>query len=297
MLKSLKVAVGIATAGRREVLSETLRELSKQTRQPECVFVCPASDIDFDSEAAAALPYPLIVVRGARGLCAQRNAIIDKACSFDLLVFFDDDFFAAPTYLQEAEKCFVARPEVTCATGYVIADGIKGPGLDFTTARAAIADHRPRFDTDFLEDRYNAYGCNMALRLAPIYAHGLRFDENLPLYGWLEDVDFCRGLARYGRIVRNEKMAGVHLGSKAGRTPGVRMGYSQIANPVYLYRKGHFRADLALGQMGRNILANLGNLALPEPWVDRRGRTLGNLIAILDLFRGRLDPRRSLDFV
>jgi GT2 family glycosyltransferase len=297
MPQSLKVAVGIATAGRREVLSETLRELSKQTRQPDSVFVCPASDADFDAEAAAALPFPLSVVKGARGLCAQRNAIIDKAGGFDLLVFFDDDFFAAPTYLHEAEQCFATRPEVTCATGYVIADGIKGPGLDFATARAAIAGHHPCFRDALLEDRYNAYGCNMALRLAPIHAHGLRFDENLPLYGWLEDVDFCRGLAHYGRIVKNEKMAGVHLGSKAGRTPGVRMGYSQIANPVYLYRKGRFRADLALGQMGRNILANLGNLALPEPWVDRRGRALGNLIALLDLFRGRLDPRRSLDFI
>ena len=67
---------------------------------------------------------------------------------------------------------------------------------------------------------------------------GVRFDENLPLYGWAEDVDFCRQLATYGRIVENARTTGVHLGSNSGRTSGVCFGYSQIANPLYLWRKG-----------------------------------------------------------
>jgi GT2 family glycosyltransferase len=135
----------------------------------------------------------------------------------------------------------------------------------------------------------------MAVRLAPVRALSLRFDENLPLYGWFEDVDFCRRLACLGRIIKNERMSGVHLGHKGGRSKGFPVGYSQIANPIYLWRKGTCRLDIALQQMARNIAANFGKVFRPEPWIDRAGRARGNLLALLDLVRGRLHPRRILD--
>lgn len=290
-----KIAVGIATAGRREILAEALRELACQTRPPDEVFVCPADEKDFDEAQAAELPFPIFVVRGPRGLPAQRNAILDAVRDSTVLVFFDDDFFASPSYLFELERCFGAQPDVVAMTGRVIADGVTGPGLEVASARATLGSFEFPPGDQPLTEVYNAYGCNMAVRLADVHSHGLRFDENLPLYGWLEDVDFCRQLAPYGRIVRNDRMIGVHLGSKGGRTSGVRFGYSQIANPLYLWRKGTFRLDRALLQMSRNILANFGNVIRPEPWVDRRGRVLGNALGFLDLVRGRLHPRGILD--
>jgi GT2 family glycosyltransferase len=135
----------------------------------------------------------------------------------------------------------------------------------------------------------------MALRLAPIRAHGLRFDENLPLYGWAEDVDFCRQLAAHGSVVENARMAGVHLGVKGGRTSGVRFGYSQIANPYYLWRKGTTHPSGALRQVARNVLSNFMKSIRPEPWIDRRGRAFGNVLGFADLLRGRLHPRRILE--
>src|SRR6202040_3955084 len=87
-------------------------------------------------------------------------------------------------------------------------------------------------------DCYGTYGCNMAFRLKPIVSHNVVFDDNLPLYGWQEDIDFSRRVLPYGRIVRSKSLRGVHLGIKLGRTSGVRFGYSQIANPIYLTRKG-----------------------------------------------------------
>src|ERR1019366_7279502 len=293
MKSRFKIAIGIATAGRRGILTEALRELSRQTLLPDIVFVCPAAETDCDAAEAANLPYPLIVIKGRRGLPAQRNAILDVARDFTILVFFDDDFFAFPSYLAEVELCFAAEPTVVAMSGHVIADGIGGPGLSVAAARAALAAfEQPAVDQPLM-DQYNAYGCNMALRLAPVHGHGLRFDENLPLYGWLEDVDFCRRLSSYGRIVRNERTVGVHLGSKRGRTSGVHFGYSQIANPIYLWRKGTLRIDVALGQMSRNLLANLANAIRAEPWIDRRGRVLGNALGLFDLFLGRLHPRRA----
>jgi GT2 family glycosyltransferase len=126
-------------------------------------------------------------------------------------------------------------------------------------------------------------------------AHRLAFDEALPLYGWYEDIDLCRRLAPHGRIVRVPAARGVHLGTKLGRTSGLRLGYSQIANPAYLARKGSYAWRRAAASMARNLAANLARSAAPEPWVDRSGRLRGNLIALSDLLRGRADPGRILD--
>ena len=55
----------------------------------------------------------------------------------------------------------------------------------------------------------------MAIRMSA--AQGMRFDENLPLYGWQEDIDFTRRLGRHGRQVSTGAVTGVHLGGH-GRT-------------------------------------------------------------------------------
>jgi hypothetical protein len=34
----------------------------------------------------------------------------------------------------------------------------------------------------------------------------------------------------------------------------------------------------------------------PEPWIDRKGRLKGNLIALADIVLGRISPRRIIDF-
>ncbi|WGJ14637.1 glycosyltransferase family 2 protein [Methylocapsa sp. D3K7] len=294
MRSGLRIAVGIATAGRRVILAETLLELTRQTRLPEAVLICPAAADDFDTSQTPKLPFGVKVVTGSRGSSAQRNAILDAAQQFDIVMFFDDDFFAAPTYLAELEACFAANPSVVVATGRTLADDIKGPGLQAGEARTIIASFVPSDEALPLTDHYAGYGCNMAVRLDPVRTHGLRFDENLPLYGWAEDVDFSRQLAAYGRIVKNRRMTGVHLGIKGGRTSGIRFGYSQIANPYYLWRKGTTRGGGALSQLVRNVLVNIIKSIRPEPWIDRRGRALGNLLGLADFFRGRLDPRRIL---
>ncbi len=173
----------------------------------------------------------------------------------------------------------------------MIADGANGPGIDFETAEALLAEAAP--STEPLLSRRGLYGCNMVFRAAAV--SGLRFDENLPLYGWQEDIDFSHWAGRRGRLVRSAALAGVHMGEKAGRSSGKRFGYSQIANPLYLLKKRSMPRDRALRLMRNNLISNLILSVLPEPYVDRRGRLLGNLLALVDLARGRLDPRRILD--
>ena len=95
--------------------------------------------------------------------------------------------------------------------------------------------------------------------------------------------------------MKSNRLRGVHLATKRGRTSGLRFGYSQVANQVYLRRKGVITTRLALQYGGRNVLANLRGLIRSEAYIDRRGRLLGNLYGLIDLARGRSSPLRILD--
>jgi glycosyltransferase involved in cell wall biosynthesis len=291
---ALNVVVGIATAGRNAVLSQTLKLLADQTRLPDRLIVCPASMGDVDQSVINRFPAPVLVVGGAQGLPAQRNRILSECSHADVIVFFDDDFFPDNNYLAGVERLFQERPDVVGATGFLIDDGINGPGISTEEGLRTLTNAK-QVVTEHFSELYGAYGCNMAFRLNPIREYKLLFDENLPLYGWQEDVDFSRQLAPYGKIVKSNKMRGVHLGTKRGRTSGVRLGYSQVANPIYLAKKGTYASTLAAKRVLRNIIANAFRSLRPEPWVDRRGRLKGNLIAVGDALSGRLTPRRILE--
>ncbi|WP_140986287.1 glycosyltransferase family 2 protein [Asticcacaulis tiandongensis] len=290
----LNIVIGIATAGRREVLTDTISSLNNQTRMANTLLVCPAQLDDIDEDALRLYRGPSQVLYGPRGLPAQRNTIM-AATDADLIIFFDDDFLPAPDFLAETEALFEKDPSIVIATGEVAADGICGPGLSHNEALNIIQNLPPQTADHILSDTYNGYGCNMVIRMAPVRQNGQCFDENLPLYAWLEDVDFSRQLAPAGRIVKSSRLRGVHMGTKrSGRTPGRKLGYSQIANPLYMMRKGTLRPTIGYKHMAKNIAANLARSLKPEPWVDRKGRLSGNLLAIKDWIRGTIRPDNIL---
>lgn len=295
MSPPLRVVVGIATAARREQIGLTLRQIARQRCLPQRILVCPARAEDFDPRDAEHVDCPVERVKGRRGLCSQRNAILDRCGDADVIVFFDDDYYPAEDYLERVIALFTRESDVIIATNRPALDGAVGPGVPHEEALQALAKLPRRSFPWPTRSTYGGYGCNMAIRLAPVRAHHVRFDEDLPLYGWLEDIDFSRRLAPYGRIVRYPALRGVHLGTKRGRSSGVQLGYSQIANPVYMLRKRSMDVPYALKHMGRNLAKNVVRAPWPEPWVDRPGRLKGNALALLDLLAGRLHPRRVLD--
>jgi GT2 family glycosyltransferase len=290
----MKIAIAIATAGRREGLSETIDFLRRQTRAPDALYVCPAGDNDLDPECLKGFPAPTHVVRGARGLPAQRNTIMRAATDMDVLFFIDDDYIPDPLSLNELEALFTRHPDLSIATGDVIADGINGPGITFEKASALI-DTLKALPSEKLKPVFNGYGCNMAVRMDMVRAQGLEFDENLPLYGWWEDVDFSRRLAPFGSILYSNRLRGVHMGSKSGRTPGKKLGYSQVMNIIYMIKKGSVPFNVGFVRIARNVVANLVRMFKPEPWVDRRGRVVGNFIAFGDALCGKINPRKILE--
>jgi GT2 family glycosyltransferase len=285
------IVIGIPTVGRAAILCETLHDLSLQTRRANRVIVCATQAADVVGiEAAGCNP---IILMSEPGLPRQRNAILDVATAADIVVFFDDDFLPDPGYLAAVERHMARDPNIVILTGNVIADGIKGPGLSPETGRAILA--RSAQSNDRVRPVFAGYGCNMAVRPACARQNDVRFDERLPLYGWQEDVDFSRRLAAFGSVVQIDGAQGVHLGAKHGRGSGVRLGYSQVANPLYLsFKRRGYPLRRAFSHILCNLAMNALRAARPEPYVDRRGRLVGNALALRDLLIGRMTPERIL---
>ncbi len=285
-----KIAVGIATRGRPQVLGATLAEVAKQTLAPYRTVVCYA-DADDIGDLPSRNPH-VTFLQGAAGLTKQRNLILVSARDADIVVFFDDDFFPHPCYLEAMDDVFSRHCDVVAATGVVLADGISGPGLTVESAHEQLRRWHNPGSVPRVRPVFNVYGCNMAFRVDTFASKKIAFDEHLPLYAWYEDVAFSRELARFGKIAHVSTAVGVHLGVKKGRQSGVRLGYSQIANPLYLARKGLVSWLYALSSMCSRTTKNALRVLHPEPWVDRSGRLRGNLLGWIDALRGVSQPSR-----
>ncbi|TIR43007.1 MAG: glycosyltransferase [Mesorhizobium sp.] len=287
----MKVVVIVATFGRREHVARLLAQLERQTRLPDAVIIS-APDADHTPNNMVCR-FPVSSVFGKTGLPAQRNIALDVAGDrFDIITFFDDDFIPADDYLEGVSRAFKQQPDWAVVTGHVLKDGATTAGLTWDEGIQALCEAGPATEARGV-DQISAYGCNMSIRAASI--GGLRFDERLVLYGWQEDVDFTSQLRARGRVVFLQSIYGVHLGIKSGRVNGVRFGYSQVANPVYLIRKGTVPSTVALRLMSKNLLANLARSLWPESYIDRRGRLRGNLLALSHVARGRVQPEYILE--
>jgi GT2 family glycosyltransferase len=288
-----RLVVGIATHRRPAILIETIAFLAKQTRQPDKIVVAYAEPAD-TADAPTLFPH-VTFIQTELGLTRQRNAILTLARDHDILLFIDDDFYLDSQYLKITERFFEDNPEVVASTGTVLADDIKGPGLTVAQAKSILVSSNLAQTEQKITPTFLAYGCNMCVRLATIREHNLRFDETLPLYGWYEDWDFSRQIRSYGSLVHISNACGVHLSTKVGRCTGVRMGYMQVANPIYLARKGTFPWSCVFRFIIGPCLKNLVRSLAPEAHVDRLGRFCGNLAAFRDLLTGTLSPQQIVD--
>ncbi len=284
----LRIHIVIATVGRADLLRQTVDLIAAQTRPVDGVLIVSPSTDDFGT--AGQSPVCPELVLSPRGLCRQRNRALDVLEGrSDVVLFLDDDFVMEPGYVAAIEDLFTEDPGIAGITGNLVADGVRHGGFTVEQALARIASGAPGLDPKVIP-REALYGCNMAVRTA--FARELRFDEALPLYGWQEDIDFTMRLARRGRLVSSGRVTGVHLGVRGGRTSGRRLGYSQIANIVYLLRKGTIPTWLAARLLGQNFASNVLRAPFPEPHIDRAGRLAGNIGALADLVLGRIDPRK-----
>jgi hypothetical protein len=283
----MKLGLVVPSRGRPKIVSNLLLSLKSQSRAPDEVVLSVVEQTDIPDITSCDLN--IKVIFGAAGLCAQRRAIDYLIDTTSIICFIDDDFVPDDDYFANLETLFGDDHSLAGATGDVIADGAQSTGYSFEEGVAMVAECKQRLASrpTSLREQPRAYGCNMAFRAKSIGT--LRFDERLPLYGWQEDIDFCGASSATGQIVWTNLIWGVHLGTKVGKVSGVRLGYSQIINPICIMSKGNmpfwYAARLAL----KNLLANAAKSVFPDSYIDRRGRLKGNLIALSHLLRGRVD--------
>jgi glycosyltransferase involved in cell wall biosynthesis len=291
---SMRIGLIIASYGRPGLIEQVLSTIDRQVRRPDEIVLSLVSDKDAPTNFSRALNVSIIY--SCPGLCAQRNAALAflRDRGVDVVLFIDDDFWMSTTYLCELERIFVADEGIVAVTGFVLADGATTAGISVVDAEKCLDDyvHTQRPKELIIRDVPTTYGCNMAFRTSQILS--LRFDERLPLYGWQEDVDFSAQLRGRGRIIWTNSLWGVHLGTKKSKVSGVRFGYSQVINPLFIFRKGNMPLRRAAYLICKNIAANAAKSVHPEQYVDRWGRLKGNLIGLLDVLSGKLDPMRVL---
>jgi GT2 family glycosyltransferase len=286
----MRIVVGIATAGRPAAASALIELLLQQDRPADAIVVAPAST---DDVPAACRLLPIHVADGERGLTKQRNAVLrhPEASRADVVVFFDDDFIPHRGYLAAIERFFQVHGDVAIASGTVLLDGARGPGVAENEAARRLAAWNAAGGPSAQRRAGHIYGCNMALSLQ--HCGVLSFDERLPLYGWLEDLDFSRRAKAYGAIAIAPEAVGVHLGMKAGRVSGRSFGYAQVVNPLYLAGKGVLNLGEALALIAKAIGVNAVKSVFPESFIDRRGRLRGNLHALADLLKADARPESA----
>jgi len=236
------------------------------------------------------------VVISRRGSSVQRNtamSFIDPRC--DIVCFLDDDVELEPRYFEHLLAVFDDTGTVL-ASGAVVLDGKIKDTVSREQAKRVIAGLASHPCTPNVTPIRYAYGCNMAVRFALL--REVRFDERLPLYGWLEDLDFSYQAGLRGRVVQTPRARLVHLGEPAGRVSGAEMGFSQIINPLYLFRKGSLPSlyEVLVKHWAKQLIANTVLTVIGDKHVDRVGRLRGNLLAFRMILKGRVDPEYVPDW-
>jgi GT2 family glycosyltransferase len=285
----LNTTVVVCSANRPDVLSETIESLMRgQSLQPRQIIVSVFNRAHVPEKIRADSAIR-VVVSSRQALSAQRNAAV-KVVRTPYTLFLDDDVEIAPNFIESMESLLDEVEDVVVATGFVVVDGVRGDtGVDRKSARTAVLNYVREHENC---DREEGYGCNLFVRTR-VFDRVL-FDENLPLYGWLEDLDFSTNCLRYGRIIRNAGTCVAHLGTPTGRMSGLMFGYSQIVNPFYLWCKNgkpkltnvvfaHWLVPVARN-LRRTLIRVHGNRS------DRTGRFKGNMIGFCQLLAGKVDP-------
>lgn len=301
---SEKIILIVATKGRPAEVAILMKRLATQNVMPQIVIIVGSSreDISMVSPAASSGFETVLLVSDVAGITFQRNEGLrwlikhERLHEDSLVIFFDDDFRPADDWIQQCSGLMDGSADVVGLTGLVLADGAQSGAIDedkatlFLEGRIAPTPHWASGDQREID---SVYGCNMAFKGSVMLK--CKFDENLPLYAWQEDRDMTGQVGRYGRVLFVPSCCGVHLGSKGGRTSGLRFGYSQIANMIYMFRKGTTNSHNLKKFVARALISNTVHSLYNRRNVDYFGRLRGNLMAISDLLRGRADPRRILD--
>lgn len=286
---TMRIAAVVPTVNRHEALLRAVEGLRAQSIPLEQIVVSAPTWEGIPGGLRDAGDLELVI--GSRGASRQRNVGVQAVREdVEVIIFLDDDSVPRQDLAENVAEVF-RDPEVVAMTGRMACDGA-AEGREIPAAELMTALEGSHALDQLVEQvpSETLYGCNMAIRRDAILS--TPFDEALPLYSWLEDLDVARRLRARGRVVRDSRCVVAHQGSASGgRTQHVRFGYSCVANPLYLRKKGSLGwADVAR-LIAKPTLGNFRGLLGPDS-VSRRLRLQGEGAALIDLLRGRLTPGR-----
>lgn len=264
---SLTISVIICTRNRFDDFKKTVASLMQQNRLPDELIIIDSSDLMQIEEHLNTLKsiVNLHYFHTKPGLTLQRNYGIRRS-SRDLLFFFDDDVDLDPDYIREVERVFAkdARHEIGAVGGRIV-----NPNKDQTLSFRAWIGHKiytflvfvfglggsgnGRFRYSGMpihpdEKKKSGYieclsGCCMAFRNEVF--EKIEFDESLPNYGLMEDVDISKRTLDAGyRIYYETSAALVHNESPKNRLNRYRWAEMTVVNYAYLFHKNWSRNRL-----------------------------------------------------
>lgn len=221
-----RVAVGVLTYKRPELVAALLPELVRQAREQPTPVRVVVVDNDPDGGARAtveglAIPEVTYVHEPRPGIAAGRNAALDEASDVDVLVFIDDDETPEPDWLGAMLDAHTHLGGAAVA-GPVLRTHETSPPAWVRSAR--VFDRR-RMPTG---TPMEAAGTgNLLVELNHVRRHGLRFDDRLGLAGGSDHL-FTKQIRRTGGAIYWCDEAVVHEFVPSSRLTGawtLRRGY------------------------------------------------------------------------
>jgi glycosyltransferase involved in cell wall biosynthesis len=280
------MTVIIPSLGRRDVLHDTVLSLDRQSRKADEILISivnPKQDV---------LPETLKIggvrmVIGPKGSVCQRNTALDVVhADCDLIAFLDDDIELDRNYLRNCCQFMSQHHEIAGISGDVLADG----GIDRNEAiRIVGAPYEPCGEFVYRVGFY----CSITVRR--IVAQKCRFDTRLLNYGLYEDFDFGVRCARFGLLATVMSCRIVHLAVQIARESSKRLGYVQVMNSYYLWRKGSFSLWRFLANVSKSVIGNIVGIVVVKRGMSRKSRCLrlqGNVIGFWDIAVFGAKPER-----
>jgi GT2 family glycosyltransferase len=280
-----RIAVVIASRGRPDVLARTtLASLAKQSRPADEIVLSLTTPDDTPDGSEHCR-----VIYGGEGLCCQRNRGTASLSEFPIFVaFLDDDLILHRDYLKSMERHFEQRPNLILAMGHLLANGNVSEDAAWSLVGSSLnlGPHTGKFYATS-QTWGHVYGANMCVRGTFAVQEG--FDEKLPRYSLMEDVDFGTRCRRAGVVGYSYEAVAVHLRTPGGRINAKQLGFSEVMNPAYLIAKGTVPLKMFPTHVLRAPVVNMLRALVPSNNIHRQ-RFIGNAAALLRLLRGRIDP-------
>jgi GT2 family glycosyltransferase len=281
---ALAPIIVVCSANRPVMLHESVLSLVRQTVACDIIVSVP-DDTHVLTETRNLAG--VIVVQGAHGLCAQRNAALRHLKDQPSAVFFfDDDVEVDEEYVYQMLRAFEEQPAIVLGNGLNLGLGEAPGSLNRQTARALIRRQKAKpLSATPIEDARTGIGCKMCVRGTLLGK--VSFDERLVLYGYQEDFDFSLNCKQHGRIVLNRHCLMVHIETEQGRMSRKKRGYSEVVNPFYIWTKG--RGPHLIRTFAGAMRRTLKNALRCRTAAGRR-QFAGNLIGWYRLASGEFEP-------